>query len=68
MKSESSFAELVAVMARLRGPNGCPWDREQTHATLRPYLLEEAYEALEAIDVEDDGELTGRLIFMSAIG
>jgi len=61
MKSESSFAELVAVMARLRGPDGCPWDREQTHATLRPYLLEEAYEALEAIDVEDDGELCKEL-------
>jgi len=37
-------------MARLRGPGGCPWDREQTHRSLRPYLLEEAYEALEAID------------------
>ncbi len=61
MKSESSFAELVAVMAQLRSPDGCPWDREQTHATLRPYLLEESYEALEAIDAEDDGELCKEL-------
>jgi tetrapyrrole methylase family protein/MazG family protein len=47
-----SFDELIRVMARLRAPDGCPWDREQTHASLRPYLLEEAYEALEAIDAE----------------
>ncbi|MDP6981729.1 MAG: MazG nucleotide pyrophosphohydrolase domain-containing protein, partial [Candidatus Latescibacteria bacterium] len=37
-------------MAKLRAPDGCPWDREQTHQTLKPYLLEEAYEVLEAID------------------
>ena len=61
MKSASSFAELVAIMARLRAPDGCPWDREQTHASLQPYLLEEAYEALEAIDDEDDGELCKEL-------
>jgi len=47
------FDELVGVMARLRAPDGCPWDREQTHHSLRPYLLEEAYEALEAMDAED---------------
>ena len=57
----SSFTELVGVMARLRGPDGCPWDREQTHATLKPYLLEEAYEALEAIDARNDDELCGEL-------
>ena len=45
-----AFDDLVAIMARLRGPGGCPWDREQTHASLRPYLLEETYETLEAID------------------
>ncbi|HEX9244560.1 MAG TPA: MazG family protein, partial [bacterium] len=45
-----AFDALVAIMARLRGPGGCPWDREQTHASLRPYLLEETYETLEAID------------------
>ena len=56
MNSESSFTELVEVMARLRAPNGCPWDREQTHATLKPYFIEETYEALEAIDVGDDDE------------
>jgi tetrapyrrole methylase family protein/MazG family protein len=41
---------LVGIVATLRGPNGCPWDKEQTHETLKPYLIEEAYEALEAID------------------
>lgn len=61
MQNDSSFSELVAIMARLRGLDGCPWDRQQTHATLRPYLLEEAYEALEAIDAEDDGELCREL-------
>lgn len=61
MQSDSTFSELVAIMARLRGPDGCPWDRKQTHATLRPYLLEEAYEALEAIDAEDDAELCKEL-------
>ncbi|HIL11661.1 MAG TPA: nucleoside triphosphate pyrophosphohydrolase [Candidatus Latescibacteria bacterium] len=61
MNSESSFTELVEVMARLRAPNGCPWDREQTHVTLKPYLLEEAYEALEAIDIGDDDELCKEL-------
>ncbi len=45
-----AWGDLVAIMARLRGPGGCPWDREQTHLSLRPYLLEEAHEALEAIE------------------
>lgn len=61
MQSDSAFSELVAIMARLRGPDGCPWDRKQTHTTLRPYLLEEAYEALEAIDAKDDAELCKEL-------
>ena len=61
MNSESSFTELVEVMARLRAPNGCPWDREQTHSTLKPYLIEETYEALEAIDIGDDDELCKEL-------
>jgi len=43
------FAELVAIMARLRGPGGCPWDREQSPSSIAPYLLEETYEVLEAI-------------------
>src|SRR5271157_5107732 len=48
------FEKLVGVMARLRAPDGCPWDREQTHATLRTYLIEEAYEVLDALDSADD--------------
>ena len=55
------FAELVAVLHRLRSPGGCPWDAEQTHETLRPYLLEEAYEVLEAIDEGDDAEFRDEL-------
>lgn len=47
------FPALVGVMARLRAPDGCPWDREQTHATLKRYFVEETYEVLEAIDAED---------------
>lgn len=50
MSTTYTFDDLVRVMARLRGPDGCPWDRAQTPRSLRPYLLEEAYEALEAID------------------
>ncbi len=48
-----AFDELVAVMARLRAPGGCPWDAEQTHRTLGQYLLEEAYEAFDAIQEAD---------------
>ncbi len=47
------FAELVRVMARLRAPGGCPWDRKQTFETIKSYLLEEAYEVMDAIDLED---------------
>lgn len=53
--------DLVAVMDRLRSPGGCPWDREQTHASLAPYLLEETYETLEAIDGGDDAHLREEL-------
>jgi MazG family protein len=56
-----SFARLVRVMADLRSPRGCPWDRRQDHRTLRPYLLEETYEALEAIDRGDLEALRGEL-------
>jgi uncharacterized protein YabN with tetrapyrrole methylase and pyrophosphatase domain len=45
----SSFERLVEIMRRLRAPDGCPWDREQTPASLRPFVLEETYEVLEAI-------------------
>lgn len=55
------FDRLVEIMARLRGPDGCPWDAQQTHESLRPYLLEEAYEVLEAIDDSDPGRLSGEL-------
>src|SRR5438045_1175729 len=52
---------LVDLMARLRAPGGCPWDREQTFDTIKPYLLEETYEVLEAIDSCDWQELPGEL-------
>jgi MazG family protein len=56
-----AFEALVALIARLRAPGGCPWDREQTHASLKPMTIEEAYEVLEAIDEGDDQELAGEL-------
>ena len=59
--ASSEFAELVAIMARLRSPEGCPWDREQDHRSLRPHLLEEAYEVLEAIDAGDAKALCSEL-------
>jgi MazG family protein len=55
------FTELVSLIARLRAPGGCPWDREQTHESLKPMLLEEAYEVIEAIDDGDDNEFAGEL-------
>lgn len=55
------FRRLVAIMERLLDPDGCPWDREQDHRTLRPYVIEEAYEVCEAIDAEDWGELRAEL-------
>ena len=55
------FRELVELIARLRAPGGCPWDREQTHESLKPMLLEEAYEVIEAIDDGDDEEFLGEL-------
>src|SRR6516165_8201884 len=57
----ATFEKLVAVMARLRAPGGCPWDREQTHATLRTYLIEEAYEVLDALDGADDAKFAEEL-------
>ena len=55
------FEDLVAVQARLRAPGGCPWDREQTHLTLRTYLIEEAYEVLDAIESTNAPELAEEL-------
>src|SRR2546423_12823524 len=51
----ANFEDLVALMSRLRSPAGCPWDREQTYATLAPMLLEEAYEAFEAVEDAREG-------------
>jgi len=56
-----SFRRLVEIMERLLAPDGCPWDRQQSHATLRPYVIEEAYEVVEAIDTEDWDELRAEL-------
>jgi len=55
------IAAIFEVVARLRAPGGCPWDREQTHESLRPYLLEETYELLEAIDAGDDAKIKEEL-------
>jgi tetrapyrrole methylase family protein / MazG family protein len=68
------FSKLVALQARLRAPRGCPWDREQTHTTLRTSLIEEAYEVLDALESGDDakfaeemGDLLLQVIFHSQI-
>jgi tetrapyrrole methylase family protein/MazG family protein len=68
------FEKLVAVQARLRAPDGCPWDREQTHQSLRTYLIEEAYEVLEALEsgndhkfAEEMGDLLLQIVFHSQI-
>jgi len=53
LSKPASMTALMDVVAHLRAPDGCPWDREQDHRTLRPYLLEEAYEVLEALDRDD---------------
>ncbi len=68
------FRDLVDVVARLRGPGGCPWDREQTHESLRPCLLEECYETLDAIDRGDPqaiheelGDLLLQIVFQAQV-
>jgi len=66
----AAVADLAGIADRLRAPDGCPWDREQTHASLRPNLLEEAYEALEAIDGGEPSVLRdelGDLLFQVVI-
>jgi MazG family protein len=55
-RAQAALERLLSIMERLRGPQGCPWDREQTLRTLRPYVLEETYEVLEAIDAGDARE------------
>ena len=69
-----TFTRLADIMARLRGPGGCPWDREQTPASLRPFLLEEVYEVLEALDSGDAaalrdelGDLLLQIVFQSQL-
>lgn len=57
----TEFDELITVMARLRGPDGCPWDREQTHDSLKRHIIEEAHEVVEAIEHGDDGHLKEEL-------
>jgi tetrapyrrole methylase family protein/MazG family protein/ATP diphosphatase len=68
------LAGLVELMDRLRGPDGCPWDREQSYASLRPYLLEECFEVAEAIDLgepallcEELGDLLFQIVFLSRL-
>ncbi len=56
-----AFEQLVSILARLRAPDGCPWDREQTHETLRTHLIEEAYETLDAIERGHDNDLKEEL-------
>ncbi|GAJ20563.1 unnamed protein product [marine sediment metagenome] len=57
----SRFTTLVDIVARLRAPDGCPWDKEQTHASLREDLLEECYEVLEALDEGNSDKLCSEL-------
>ncbi|OGP84326.1 MAG: nucleoside triphosphate pyrophosphohydrolase [Deltaproteobacteria bacterium RBG_16_54_11] len=71
---QKGFSDLVAIMARLRGEDGCPWDRRQTKEDLKPFLIEETYEILEALDRGDDqglqeelGDLLFHIIFMARI-
>ncbi|MDP7559662.1 MAG: nucleoside triphosphate pyrophosphohydrolase [Planctomycetota bacterium] len=57
----SKFEQVVEIMSRLRAPGGCPWDREQTHESLKSYMIEEAYELLEAIDEQNDRDIRDEL-------
>jgi tetrapyrrole methylase family protein/MazG family protein len=72
--TSDSFRELVDIVRKLRDPGGCPWDREQTHASMKPYLLEEVYEVLETIDegdapklAEELGDLLLQIVFHARI-
>src|ERR1700752_1778703 len=74
----ATFNDLIALMDRLRSPEGCPWDREQTYATLAPMLLDEAYEAFEAVEdaregrprelCDQLGDLLFRILFCAQVG
>ena len=70
----AQFAQLVSLMQRLRGPEGCPWDRKQTFETLKSYLLEETYEVMDAIDrrawpelAEELGDLLLQPVFLAQL-
>ena len=74
MKEKYTFSDLVKVMEKLRSPQGCPWDREQTHESLLKYLIEEAYEVVDAVADRDDealkeelGDLLLQAVFHSQI-
>jgi len=74
LASLRNFEGLVAIMDRLRDPGGCPWDREQTYATLRGYLIEECYEVVDALDREDLpglreelGDLLFQIVFLARL-
>jgi MazG family protein len=61
MKRKSAIEELLVVMAKLRSPTGCPWDREQDHQSLRRHAIEEVYELIDAIEAQDDYEMAEEL-------
>jgi uncharacterized protein YabN with tetrapyrrole methylase and pyrophosphatase domain len=61
MKKKPAIKELLKVMAKLRSPTGCPWDREQSHMTLRRHAIEEVYELIDAIEARDDHEIAEEL-------
>jgi uncharacterized protein YabN with tetrapyrrole methylase and pyrophosphatase domain len=61
MKKNSAIEDLLKVMAKLRSPKGCPWDREQTHLSLRRHAIEEVYELIDAIEARDDHEMAEEL-------
>jgi MazG family protein len=61
MKKQPAINDLLKVMAKLRSPKGCPWDREQTHLTLRRHAIEEVYELIDAIEARDDHEMAEEL-------
>ena len=65
-REQKAFAELVAVCRRLRAPDGCPWDREQTHKSLRKHLLEEAYEVYDALEGGATPELADEALGLEA--
>ena len=60
-KRTPAINDLLTVMARLRSPTGCPWDREQSHMTLRRHAIEEVYELIDAIEAGDDQEMAEEL-------